>query len=102
MHLKRLYRDVQMMHPEIIASDSLKQFDVPEWGLPNAPILCLQSMNDNRLGRAHYDALVLHAGVGNELTHHLIETLPHSGASDAISWGCEIVCKFHRGYENKA
>jgi pimeloyl-ACP methyl ester carboxylesterase len=80
MHLKRLYRDVQMMHPEVIASDSLKQFDVPEWGLPNAPILCLQSMNDNRLGREHYDALVLHAGEENELTHHLIETLTHSGA----------------------
>jgi pimeloyl-ACP methyl ester carboxylesterase len=80
MHLKRLYRDVQMMHPEIVATDSLQQFDVPEWGLPDAPMLCLQSMNDNRLGRAHYDALVLHAGEDYALTHHLIESLTHSGA----------------------
>ena len=80
MHLKRLYRDVKMMHPEIEPSDTLKQFDVPQWGLPNAPTLCLQSMNDNRLGRAHYDALVLHGGKEHPLTHHLIESLPHSGA----------------------
>ena len=80
MHLKRLYRDVKMMHPEIEPSDSLKQFDIPLWGLPDAPTLCLQSMNDNRLGRAHYDALVLHGGKEHKLTHHLIESLPHSGA----------------------
>ena len=80
MHLKRLYRDVKMMHPEIKPSNSLKQFDIPQWGLPDAPTLCLQSMNDNRLGRAHYDALVLHGGKEHQLTHHLIESLPHSGA----------------------
>ena len=80
VHLKRLYRDVKMMHPEIVPSDSLQQFDVPEWGLPKAPILCLQSMNDNRLGRAHYDALVLHARGEYPLTHYLIESLSHSGA----------------------
>lgn len=80
MHLKRLYRDVKMMHPDIKPSNSLKQFDVPQWGLPDAPTLCLQSMNDNRLGRAHYDALVLHGGKEHQLTHHLIESLPHSGA----------------------
>ena len=80
MHLKRLYRDVKMMHPDIKPSNTLKQFDVPQWGLPDAPTLCLQSMNDNRLGRAHYDALVLHGGKEHQLTHHLIESLPHSGA----------------------
>ena len=80
MHLKRLYRDVKMMHSDIKPSNTLKQFDVPQWGLPDAPTLCLQSMNDNRLGRAHYDALVLHGGKEHQLTHHLIESLPHSGA----------------------
>ena len=80
VHLKRLYRDVKMMHPGIESSDSLQQFDVPHWGLPDAPTLCLQSMNDNRLGRAHYDALVLHWRAEHHLAHHLIESLPHSGA----------------------
>lgn len=77
--LRRVYREVLHMHPEIQLEETLEQFNVPEWGLPQAPTLCLQASNDNRLGRIHYDALHQHAE-HSRTTFHLIESLPHSGA----------------------
>lgn len=80
MHLKRVFRDVILMHPEIDESMGLEQFDVPLWGVPSAPTLCLQAMNDNRLGRSHSDAAVSEFTEIVPFTHHLIESLTHSGA----------------------
>jgi len=79
LHLRRVFRDVQKMHPSI-TDDSLDQFDVPQWGLPSVPTLCLQAMSDSRLGRDHYDALVNACSKKIKLTHHLIESLSHSGS----------------------
>ena len=80
LHLKRVFREVNLMHPEINDSLGLDQFDVPLWGVPSAPTICLQSMNDNRLGRSHYDAAVSEFTDNVPFTHHLIESLTHSGA----------------------
>lgn len=80
LHLKRVFRDVKAMHPEIVESNGLEQFDIPVWGVPHAPTLCLQAMNDNRLGRDHYDAAVLEFSKNTRFTHHLIESLSHSKA----------------------
>ncbi len=77
--LRRVYREVLQMHPEVQVEDTLEQFNIPKWGLPRAPTLCLQASNDNRLGRIHYDALHQHAE-HSRTTFHLIETLSHSGA----------------------
>ena len=77
--LRRVYREVVRMHPKIMIDDSLKQFDVPQWGLPLVPTLCLQASEDNRLGRVHYDALYEHAN-HSQTRFHLIDSLPHSGA----------------------
>lgn len=79
LHLRRVFRDVQKMHPSI-TDDALEQFDVPQWGLPSVPTLCLQAMTDTRLGRDHYDALVNVFSKDVQLTHHLIESLSHSGS----------------------
>tara|TARA_Y100000766_G_scaffold206083_1_gene177889 strand:- start:17204 stop:18202 length:999 start_codon:yes stop_codon:yes gene_type:complete len=80
LHLKRVFRDVKLMHPEIQESDGLEQFDIPAWGLPSSPTLCLQAMNDSRLGRDHYDAAVCHFTENPNFSHHLIESLTHAGA----------------------
>lgn len=80
LHLKRVFRDVTSMHPEIDASIGLKQFDVPLWGIPSVPTLCVQAMNDSRLGRDHYDAAVSEFTGNIPFTHHLIESLTHAGA----------------------
>ena len=77
--LRRVYREVLQMHPEIKVEDTLEQFNIPQWGLPRVPTLCLQASNDNRLGRMHYDVLHQHAE-HSRTTFHLIETLTHSGA----------------------
>ena len=79
LHLRRVFRDVQAMHPSNTA-DTLEEFDIPLWGVPSVPTLCLQAMNDTRLGREHYDALVRTSSDETQLTHHLIESLTHSGA----------------------
>ncbi|MFL2962070.1 MAG: alpha/beta hydrolase [Candidatus Poseidoniaceae archaeon] len=62
------------IHPEI-GELEWKDIDIPSWGLPKVPILLLQSANDRRLGRFHYD-LLLKQDV--EIYPHLIESLTHS------------------------
>lgn len=78
-HLTRVFRDVKAMHPSITSHD-LEQFDIPQWGMPQVPTLCLQAMTDSRLGREHYDATVEMMSESDLLTHHLIESLTHSGS----------------------
>ena len=80
LHLKRVFREVISMHPEIEESMGLEQFDIPLWGIPTVPTLCLQAMDDNRLGRSHYDAAVSEFTDAIPFTHHLLESLTHSGA----------------------
>ena len=80
LHLRRLFRDIQAMHHSIKAKN-LKQFDIPQWGIPSVPTLCLQAMIDTRLGRDHYNATVEVLSKQGNLTHHLIKSLSHSGAN---------------------
>jgi pimeloyl-ACP methyl ester carboxylesterase len=62
------------IHPEF---DNLewKDIDFPYWGYPKVPVLLLQAMNDNRLGRYHYDLLL---SEDLDVQAHLIESLTHS------------------------
>ena len=62
------------IHPEI-AGLEWKDIDIPSWGLPKVPILLLQSANDRRLGRYHYDLLM---DQDVEIHPHLLESLTHS------------------------
>ena len=78
-HMRRVFRDVKIMHPSIHIT-GIEQFDVPQWGVPAVPTLCLQAMTDTRLGRDHYDATVKMLSQSDNLSHHLIESMTHSGA----------------------
>ena len=82
-HLTRVFRDVKAMHPSI-TSHNLEQFDIPQWGMPQVPTLCLQAMTDSRLGREHYDATVEAMSSSGHLTHHLVESMGHSGAKTNV------------------
>ena len=63
---------------------SMKDVDVPNWGLPSQPTLIVQAETDNRLGRDHYDALVheLEQQEESDYVAHLISSLTHSGARE--------------------
>ena len=62
------------IHPEIKGLE-WSDIDIPSWGLPKVPILLLQSANDKRLGRFHYDLLMSQE---IEIQPHLIQSLTHS------------------------
>lgn len=63
------------IHPEV-GGLKWEDIDVPNWGLPSCPTLVLQSSNDTRLGRIHYDLLM---NQSMDIEAHLIKSLPHSG-----------------------
>ena len=63
------------LHPEV-GGINWEDIDVPNWGIPSSPTLILQSKDDNRLGRIHYDMLLKN---DFSFESHLIESLPHSG-----------------------
>ncbi len=62
---------------------SVEEFDMPLWGLPKIPMLCVQAARDERLGMKHYDRLntcYQSEELGTMLTSTRLETLTHSGA----------------------
>ena len=63
------------IHSELESGLTWEDIDMPKWGLPKVPILLLQSKNDNKLGRYHYD-LILAQNL--DVQDHLIESLPHA------------------------
>ena len=68
-------RGFNKIHPELEKALNWEDIDMPNWGLPKVPILLLQSKNDTKLGRYHYDLIVAQ---NLDAQSHLIETLPHS------------------------
>ena len=68
-------RGFKKIHPDIESELVWSDIDMPNWGLPKVPILLLQSKNDTKLGRYHYDLIMAQ---NLELQSHLIESLPHS------------------------
>ena len=62
------------IHPEFHDLE-WKDIDIPYWGVPDVPTLLLQSANDNRLGREHYDRFM---ELDVDVEAHLIESLSHS------------------------
>ena len=67
-------RDSHKIHPEV-GQLEWSDIDIPNWGLPQVPILLLQAKNDTRLGRIHYD-LIMDQNL--EIEAHLIDSLGHS------------------------
>ncbi len=68
-------RGFNKIHPELDKGLTWEDIDMPNWGLPKVPILLLQSKNDAKLGRYHYDLIIAQE---LDVQSHLIESLPHS------------------------
>lgn len=62
---------------------SMNEFDLPHWGTPSVPILCIQADPDERLGLDHYNRLLTAfkgQGQSDLLTTHRLHDLTHTGA----------------------
>lgn len=62
---------------------SMEEFDLPLWGGPSIPVLCIQADPDQRLGMEHYDRLLStykQRGQSELLTAHRVKGLTHTGA----------------------
>ena len=58
-------------------------FNIPKWGKPLVPILCVQANPDERLGMGHYDRLIeVYAGKDTQgmLSAFQLDSLTHAGA----------------------
>ncbi len=61
----------------------VEEFNIPLWGVPKLPILCVQAIPDERLGMGHFERLVevySQPEYKGLLTTVPLESLTHSGA----------------------
>lgn len=61
----------------------VEQFNIPLWGAPKLPILCMQATPDERLGMSHFEQLIKvysQPEFDGLLTSVPLESLRHSGA----------------------
>ena len=65
------FRKIHPQYSDVIWAD----VDIPRWGLPDSEILLLQSANDSKLGRYHFD-LLMRQNINVEA--HLLTSLTHS------------------------
>ncbi|MDG1558380.1 MAG: alpha/beta fold hydrolase, partial [Candidatus Poseidoniaceae archaeon] len=62
---------------------NVEEFNIPLWGVPKLPILCVQAVPDERLGMGHFERLVevySQPEYKGLLTTASLESLTHSGA----------------------
>jgi pimeloyl-ACP methyl ester carboxylesterase len=74
-----LRREYLRIHPDL----SLKYIDseIPRWGIPELPLLVLQSSDDIRLGSRHYELISKH--LPKDSTAHIIKSLEHTSRFDS-------------------
>ena len=61
----------------------IDEFNIPKWGKPLVPLLCVQANPDERLGMEHYDRLIeVYSGKDTQgmLNAFLLDSLTHAGA----------------------
>lgn len=61
----------------------IDQFNIPKWGKPLIPMLCIQANPDERLGMVHYDRLIdVYSGRDTQglLSAFQLDSLTHAGA----------------------
>lgn len=61
----------------------IDEFNIPKWGKPLIPILCVQANPDERLGMGHYDRLIeVYSGKDTQgmLSAFQLDSLTHAGA----------------------
>ena len=74
-----LRREHERIHPDISIRYATAQ--VPHFGMPTVPVLVLQAMRDDRLGREHYNLLTSH--LGDDASIHLLSSQPHTSGVDS-------------------
>jgi hypothetical protein len=82
--IRRIIRkEAKRIHPDL----PLRFMDakVPQIGMPNMPVLTLQSKVDETLGRSHYKLLKKHLKKNRENKFHLISDLKHSTDFDSTT-----------------
>ena len=76
-----LRREYERIHPDL--NVRYANSELPFWGLPEVPILTLQSDKDEVLGRVHFDLLVEHLGPDKSTDSQIcILDIPHSSGAD--------------------
>ena len=83
VYRKRLIRRFNASIGQKGLFSSIDEFDLPLWGFPNLPTLCIQADPDNRLGMGHYELLTTSyadSGQSDLLTSHRLPGLTHAGA----------------------
>ncbi len=83
VYRKRLIRRFNASIGQKGLFSSIDEFDLPLWGFPNLPTLCIQADPDNRLGMGHYELLTTayaDSGQSDLLTSHRLPGLTHAGA----------------------
>jgi len=84
LQIRRIIRkEAKRIHPDL----PLRFMDakVPQIGMPNMPVLTLQSKVDETLGRSHYKLLKKHLKKNRENKFHLISDLKHSTDFDSTT-----------------
>ena len=80
---KRLIATFNATIPGGASFTSVDEFDLPKWGVPDVPVLCIQADPDERLGMDHFNLLQSsydHDAQKGLLTCHLLNGLSHAGA----------------------
>ncbi len=82
--IRRIIRtEMKRIHPDLPIT--FWNAKIPQIGLPNIPVLTLQSKNDTALGRKHYNLLKKHIPDDGKNQFHLISDLEHTTLLDSTT-----------------
>jgi pimeloyl-ACP methyl ester carboxylesterase len=82
--IRRIIRtEMKRIHPDLPIT--FWNAKIPQIGLPNIPVLTLQSKNDSALGRTHYNLLKKHIPDDRTNQFHLISDLEHTTLLDSTT-----------------
>jgi len=76
-------KEMKRIHPDLPIT--FWDAKIPQIGLPEIPVLTLQSKNDNALGRIHYNLIKKHIPDDGENEFHLISDLEHTTTLDSMT-----------------
>ena len=76
-------KEMKRIHPDLPIT--FWDAKIPQIGLPDIPVLTLQSKNDSALGRTHYNLIKKHIPDDGENEFHLISDLEHTTTLDSMT-----------------
>ena len=71
--------EYERIHPDL--NVRWDEAQIPDWGVPDLPVLVMQAAADQKLGIGHLEKLVPH--LPKESVVHVVTTLDHSSVSDS-------------------